>query len=64
MRQAGWAHQYTRLKCVAMNMPGPHLGQTLRRRCTLPESSTYTHAGSKRLLQLYGTLHNVMLHTL
>ena len=31
-----------RLKWVAMKMPGPHwgAGQTLRNRCTLPESST------------------------
>ncbi len=34
------AYQYTRLKCVAMKMPGPQLGQDLRRRWTLPESST------------------------
>lgn len=36
------AYQYMRLKWVAMKMPGPHwgAGQTLRKRCTLPESST------------------------
>jgi hypothetical protein len=37
-------HQYTRLKWVAMKVPGPQVGagHTLRNRCTLPESSTYT----------------------
>ena len=35
-----WAHQYMRLKWVAMKMPGPQVGHALRRRCTLPESST------------------------
>ncbi len=41
--------QYTRSKWVAMKMPGPQLGHCLRRRCTLPESSTYsasTRSGS------------------
>ena len=33
-------HQYMRLKWVAMKMPGPHVGQALRNRCTFPESST------------------------
>ena len=34
------AHQYMRLKWVAMKMPCPQVGQALRNRCTLPESST------------------------
>ena len=40
----GSPHQYTRLKCAAMNTPAPHsgCGQDLRSLCTLPESSTYS----------------------
>lgn len=33
--------QYTRSTWVAMKVPGPHDGHCLRRRWTLPESSTW-----------------------
>ena len=40
-----WPHQYMRLKWVAMKIPCPQVGQALRNRCTLPESSTCIGAG-------------------